>query len=64
MLQITLLNNHAIYVNFWQFSYYNSCLVVLENFKTIACRSCCMYTIKHYDWNIWKVYPFTLCDEI
>jgi len=59
MLQITLLNNHAIYVNFWQFSYYNSCLVVLENFKPIECRRCCMYKIKHYDWNIWKEYPFT-----
>jgi len=59
MLEITLLNNHAIYVNFWQFLYYNSCLVVLENFKTIECRRCCMYKIKHYDRKIWKAYPFT-----
>jgi hypothetical protein len=59
VLQITLLNNHAIYINFWQFAFYNSCLVVLENFKTVACRKCCMYKIKHYDWNIWKVCPFT-----
>jgi hypothetical protein len=45
MLQITVLNNHAIYVNFWQIAFCNSCLVMLENFKTLACRRC------------WKVYP-------
>jgi hypothetical protein len=59
MLQMTLLNNHAIYVNFWQFAFCYFCLVMLENFKTTACRRCYMCTVKHYVWDIWKVYPFT-----